>query len=88
MSFSAKRCAYCPRPSFSSQSPTCCICRPCSGDFLGRTEPGARVVSRQICRIVCRRLLKAKQLRLAVRQRVFAVGRPFTAKSANGLGEA
>jgi hypothetical protein len=25
MSFSAKRCAYCPRPSFSSQSATCCI---------------------------------------------------------------
>ena len=25
MSFSAKRCAYCPRPSFSSQSDTCCI---------------------------------------------------------------
>jgi hypothetical protein len=25
MSFSAKRCAYCPRPSFSSQSGTCCI---------------------------------------------------------------
>jgi ABC transporter substrate binding protein len=25
MSFSAKRCAYCPRPSFSSQSVTCCI---------------------------------------------------------------
>ena len=24
-SFSAKRCAYCPRPSFSSQSATCCI---------------------------------------------------------------
>ena len=25
MSFSAKRCAYCPRPSFSSQLATCCI---------------------------------------------------------------
>src|SRR4029077_4064632 len=25
MSFSAKRCAYCPRPSFSSHSVTCCI---------------------------------------------------------------
>ena len=25
MSFSAKRCAYCPRPSFSSQSAICCI---------------------------------------------------------------
>ena len=25
MSFSAKRCAYCPRPSFWSQSATCCI---------------------------------------------------------------
>ncbi len=28
MSFSAKRCAYCPRPSFSSQSATCCIAAP------------------------------------------------------------
>jgi hypothetical protein len=25
MSFSANRRAYCPRPSFSSQSATCCI---------------------------------------------------------------
>jgi len=25
MSFSANRCAYCPRPSFSIQSATCCI---------------------------------------------------------------
>ena len=25
MSFSAKRWAYCPRPSFSSQSATCCM---------------------------------------------------------------
>ena len=25
ISFSANRCAYCPRPSFSSQSATCCI---------------------------------------------------------------
>jgi hypothetical protein len=25
VSFSANRCAYCPRPSFSSQSATCCI---------------------------------------------------------------
>jgi hypothetical protein len=59
-------------------------CRPCSGDFLRRTEPSVRVVSRQICRIVCRRLLKAKQRQAAwrVHQRVFA-----TAKSANGLGE-
>ena len=25
MSFSAKRCAYCPRPSFSSQLAVCCV---------------------------------------------------------------
>ena len=28
MSFSANHCAYCPRPSFSSQSATCCIAAP------------------------------------------------------------
>jgi hypothetical protein len=36
MSFSANRCAYCPSPSFSSQSATCCIAAgPLLSAFVG-----------------------------------------------------
>jgi len=38
MSFSAKRCAYCPRPSFSSQSVTCCIAA-APPDYWGLNPP-------------------------------------------------
>ena len=43
MSFSAKRWAYCPRPSFSSQSVTCCIAA--SALNIGLHAPALKTLS-------------------------------------------
>jgi hypothetical protein len=62
MSFSANRWAYCPSPSFSSQSATCCIAAPCSVRLCARrTSEFTRKIRSREQGSPCRPLLVASR---------------------------